>query len=214
MRKSTALILAAALTTAAVAVPEAEARWWRGGWGRGGGGLAAGLAIGAAGGLIAGSLATRAYGYGYPGYGYGGGYGYPATAVGYGYGYPATTVGYAEGYGYPATTVGYGQGYGYPATTVGYGEGYGYPVATAGYGYGYPGAYGYQPPRWRMKTRHLSLSAASSLLRGAGYRSRVAVRRTYGFRSAAIYTPRARFYRPAMYGQRVVYGARPAYRSP
>ena len=48
---------------------------------------------------------------------------------------------------------------------------------------------------------------------GPVYRSRVAVRRAYGFRSAAIYTPRARFYRPAMYGQRVVHGARPAYRS-
>ena len=184
MRKSAALMIAAGLATAAVGViPQAEARpWgWGGGWGRagwyggyarpwggyyrrgwgwGGGALAAGLAVGAAGGLIASSLAAPAYAYGYPYYGY--------PAAGYGYGYPATTVGYGYGYGYPATTVAY------PA-----------PVVV----------------RRRV------------VYRAPLYRNRVVVRRAYGFRPAAVYgAPRAGFYRPATYRQRMVYGARPVYR--
>src|ERR671921_2562466 len=99
MRKSAALILAGGLATAAVAaVPEAEARPWgwgggwggprvayyggyrpwgwggyyRRGWGWGGGGaVAAGLAGLAVGGLIGSALATPAYAYSYPAYGYG-----------------------------------------------------------------------------------------------------------------------------------------------
>ena len=124
MRKTALIIAAAGLTAASLAVaPDANARplgwgggWghqvaWGGGWGHrgwggwghrrswgwGGGAVAAGLAAGASGGLIA-SSAYPAYAYDYPyypgsRYGYYGGY-----APAYGYGYPAAveTVRYVE----------------------------------------------------------------------------------------------------------------------
>ena len=92
-KTTTAIVAAASLAATVIAVPKpAEARCI---------GCWVGAGIAAA--VIGGVFASRAYGYGYPAYGYGGygGYGYPAYS--YGYGYPA----YSYGYGYPAYSYAY-----------------------------------------------------------------------------------------------------------
>jgi hypothetical protein len=92
-KTTTAIVAAASLAATVIAAPKpAEARCI---------GCWVGAGIAAA--VIGGVFASRAYGYGYPAYGYGGygGYGYPAYS--YGYGYPA----YSYGYGYPAYSYAY-----------------------------------------------------------------------------------------------------------
>ena len=91
---------------------------------------------------------------------------------------------------------------------------YGYPA----YGYGYsPYAYGY--PVSTVRTVDYVDPAPVVVRRTVVYRAPVyprgiVVRRGYRYGSPiATYRPRARFYRSASYDQRLVYGARPAYRT-
>ena len=95
-------------------------------------------------------------------------------------------------------------------------------IAAPAYAYGCPG-YGYSPygfgyPVSTVRTVEYVDPAPVVVRRRVVYRApiyprRIVVRRGYRYGSPiATYRPRARFYRSASYGQRLVYGAQPAYR--
>jgi hypothetical protein len=91
-------------------------------------------------------------------------------------------------------------------------------LATPAYGYGYPAyGYGYYPGYAPVQTvTYVDPAPAVVVRRRVVYRTapayrRAIARRGYGYGPrVAVYRPRAQFYGPATYRQRVVYG-RPAY---
>ena len=92
--------------------------------------------------------------------------------------------------------------------------------ASPAYAYGYPAyAYGYYPYEYGYPVRTVSYVDPAPVVvvrrrvvyRAPGYRTRTIVRRAYRYGPRhAIYRPRAHFYRPVHYRQRVVYRTHPA----
>jgi hypothetical protein len=141
------------------------------------------------------------------------------------WGWRGPGVGWHAGYARPWGYGGYyrrGWGWGGGAVAAGLAAGavgglIASSLATPAYAYSYP-AYGYGYPVQTVRTVEYIDPAPVVVRRRVVYRApvyprRVIVRRAYRYGpSVAVYRPRAHFYRPVRYHQRVVYGAGPIHR--